>query len=243
MSVTRILKRYSQRGIYAFGPTRRLSYRLWTPGEKDSSLVDCQSLIHVGANEGQERYIYESLGLEVLWVEPIPDAFAKLQRNIRRISKQRAIRALLSNVSGQTLKLNISNNGGLSSSIFELAEHKTVWPGVHYVDQMECVSATLDDLLPLLPSPGALILDTQGSELMVLGGAERALREARTVKVEAADFKSYEGGCTDVELVGFLSTRGFELIDRRRFAQHPAGGGYFDLVFRRASGTDRTWAG
>src|SRR5262249_38164735 len=104
---------------------------------------------------------------------------------------------------------------------------------VYYVDQIECVTATLDDLLPLL-SPDALVLDIQGSELMVLAGGERALRHVHTVKVEAADFKSYEGGCTHDELIDFLTARGFELIDRRCFAQHPVLGGYFDLVFSRA---------
>jgi FkbM family methyltransferase len=226
-------KHHAKLGIYAFGPTRRLSYKLWAPGELDSALVDCHSLIHVGANEGQERYLYESKGLEVLWVEPIPAIFSRLKRNIRGIRKQHATKALLSNRSGQKLKLNISNNNGLSSSLFELAEHKTIWPDVYYVDQIECVTATLDELLPLLPSPGALVLDTQGSELMVLAGAESTLRQVRAVKVEAADFRSYEGACSDAELVSFLTARGFELTDRRRFAQHPAGGGYFDLVFRK----------
>jgi FkbM family methyltransferase len=227
------LKRYARRCIYAFGPTRRLSYKLWSPGEKEPALADCRSLIHVGANEGQERYVYESMGLEVLWVEPIPEVFARLERNIRGIRMQRAAKALLSDKPGRTRKLNISNNNGLSSSIFELAEHRTIWPDVHYIDQIECITATLDDLLPLLPSPDALVLDTQGSELMVLAGAEDTLRGVRTLKVEAADFRSYEGGCSDVDLVGFLSARGFELHNRRRFAKHPGGGGYFDLVFRR----------
>jgi FkbM family methyltransferase len=228
------VRRSVKRGVYAYGPARRLSYKAWPPANIELRLLGCDSLIHVGANEGQERYLYESMGLEVLWVEPIPEVFSTLARNIRGVRKQMATKALLSDKRGQTTMLNVSNNGGASSSIFELAEHKTIWPDVHYIDRIECVTTTLDDLLPLLPFPGALVVDTQGSELRVLAGGEKTLRQVRTVKVEAADFVSYEGGCKDVDLIDFLTPRGFRLVDRRRFADHPDGGGYFDLVFSRS---------
>jgi FkbM family methyltransferase len=225
---------YVKQGIYACGPARRLSYSLWPPAAKDMAFANCKSLIHVGANEGQERYLYESMDLEVLWVEPIPEVFARLVRNIRGVRKQRARQALLSDKSGQKLTLNVANNGGASSSIFELAEHRMIWPDVHYVDRIVCLTTTLDSLLPLLPSPGALVLDTQGAELLVLAGGERTLHEVGTIKVEAADFEAYSDACTDADLVDFLTPRGFRLIERRRFADHPAGGGYFDLVFAKA---------
>jgi hypothetical protein len=129
--------------------------------------------------------------------------------------------------------LNIANNDGLSSSLFALAEHKAIWPDVHHIDRIKCITSTLDDLLALLPSPDALVLDTQGAELMILAGGEYTLNRVRAIKAEAADFKAYEGGCTDRELIDFLNARAFQLIERRRFVDHPAGGGYFDLVFRR----------
>jgi hypothetical protein len=43
----------------------------------------------------------------------------------------------------------------------------------------------------LIPTPiDAIILDTQGSELLILKGAQATLRQASYVKVEAADFES-----------------------------------------------------
>ena len=172
--LARWARRTVKRGIYACGPVRRLSYKLRAPAEKEPALAGCKSLIHVGANEGQERYLYEFLDLEVLWVEPIPHVYSRLMRNIRGIRKQMGVQALLSDKPDQKLMLNISNNCGLSSSIFELAKHKVIWPDVHYVDRIECVTATLDSLLPLLPSPDALVLDTQGAEL----GARRGRAHA-----------------------------------------------------------------
>jgi hypothetical protein len=114
-----------------------------------------------------------------------------------------------------------------------LAEHRDIWPDVHYADRLECVTATLDSLLPILPAADALVLDIQGAELMALTGGEQTLRQARVVKAEAASFRSYKDACTDKDLIEFLTPRGFELVERRRFADHPAGRAYFDLVFRK----------
>ena len=68
----------------------------------------------------------------------------------------------------------------------------------------------------------------------MLAGGERTLRQVGLLKIEAADFKSYDGACTAAELIDFLAPRDFRLVERRRFAECPAGGGYFDLVFSRA---------
>lgn len=37
-------------------------------------------VVHVGANLGQERELYEHYGLNVLWVEPIPEVFEQLKK-------------------------------------------------------------------------------------------------------------------------------------------------------------------
>ncbi|HQZ44413.1 MAG TPA: hypothetical protein PK735_16105, partial [Flavobacteriales bacterium] len=40
-------------------------------------------VLHVGANEGQERQIYHEQGMKVLWIEPLPDVFEKLLHNLK----------------------------------------------------------------------------------------------------------------------------------------------------------------
>src|SRR5918993_5813804 len=52
-------------------------------------LRDTRGVIHVGAHVGQERERYSQYGLRVLWVEPLPDHFAALQRNIAAYRDQR----------------------------------------------------------------------------------------------------------------------------------------------------------
>ena len=211
--------------------------RLFT-ADPDKFLRDCKAIVHVGANAGQERDLYKSHDLRVFWIEPIPAIYERLVNNLRSYPKQTAIRALLADTPDQSVKLNISNNYGASSSIFDFALHKDIWPEVDYVDSLEMRTDTLDRLLErgfISGAIDALVLDTQGSELLVLKGSEAALGTVRYVKTEAADFESYRGGATAAEFEEFLNERSFGLIRSTIFARHPNGGNYCDLVFRKVA--------
>src|SRR5271170_285163 len=141
----------------------------------DRFLKACSRVIHVGANVGQERGIYDKYGLSVVWVEPIPAIYAELIRNIQPYPKQTAVQAILTDKVGDRVNFNIASNSGESSSIFDLALHTDIWPEVNYVAKIELQTNTLDHLIIERGLDGpvdALILDTQGSELLVLKGAE-----------------------------------------------------------------------
>ena len=100
-------------------------------------------VIHVGANEGQERGLYSQYDLDVLWFEPLPSAYEKLQQNLVGLPKQRAYQFAVSNYNGEAL-LYVTDNEGQSSSIRELYKHKDVWPDVHHVDTIRVYTITLD---------------------------------------------------------------------------------------------------
>ena len=56
--------------------------------DPDAFLHQVSGVVHVGANTGQERDLYQTLGLRVCSIEPIPDVFARLQqRSSRAISR------------------------------------------------------------------------------------------------------------------------------------------------------------
>ena len=204
----------------------------------DQFLRSCQRIVHVGANGGQERDLYNYYGLAVVWVEAIPAVFEHLLQNIHQFPKQSAIRALLADRPGNLIKFNIANNSGASSSMFELALHKDIWPEVDYVDQIELETETLDALLLYhhvdLAEIDAIVLDTQGSELLVLKGSQHLLRHISYVKVEAADFEAYKGGATVASIEQFLMGFSLRLVQKHEFARHPTGGGYYDLLFKRS---------
>ncbi len=115
--------------------------------------------------------------------------------------------------------------------------HRDIWPEVTFTHDVELVSSTLDEIVDQagmdFAGPGALVMDTQGSELLVLQGASKLLREVLFLKVEAADFESYLGCATEADLTSYLGDRDFRLLLKTPFAQHPAGGHYYELFFRR----------
>ena len=197
----------------------------------------CTRIVHVGANTGQERELYQSHDLSVIWIEPIPAVYEELVRNIKPYPKQIAIQALLSERAGDAVPFNVASNAGASSSIFDLALHKDIWPEIGYVDQIALRTETLDRVLAEHggESPiDALILDTQGSELLVLKGAGSVLDRVSFLMVEAADFEAYKGGATVAMIEDYLKAYSFRLVRKVEFVRHSSGGRYYDLIFARS---------
>lgn len=227
---------------------RRLSWRLGLAKGKNAFLADCRGVIHVGANSGQERDLYRKHGLSVVWIEPIPSVYRKLVDNIRGYRDQIAIEALVTDRDGAPYEFKVASNAGASSSIFELGGHKDVWPDITYVERIAMTSQTLPTALTQagvdIARYDTLVLDTQGSELMVLEGAAALLQGFRYIETEAADFEAYVGSTSASAIETFLASRGFDLIVRHenaKFRTQPdarkaAGGSYYKLLFKRRDG-------
>ncbi len=209
--------------------------RKYMEGDPSAFLRSCRSVVHVGANTGQERDLYARDNLDVLWIEPIPAVYAQLVHNIREYPHQRALQALITNRAGDMRTLNIASNNGASSSILDFALHKDIWPEIGYVSQMEIETTTLDDLKRggALGPVDAVIMDAQGSEHLVIEGASDVLASARYVKAECADFESYVGCATLEALSEMLNARGFQSVRKDAFAHRSAGGTYYDVLFRK----------
>jgi FkbM family methyltransferase len=202
-------------------------------------LSHVSGVLHIGANTGQERQIYDFFGLRVIWFEPIPLVFDLLKHNIKSLPLQKAYPYLLLSEKNQLTKLHVSNNGGASSSIYDFGQHKDIWPEVGYIGDIEVLSWTLAELFESdvinIHHYDSIILDTQGSELEVLKGAGEHLKNFRYIKTEAADFPSYVGGCTLEELSTHLKELGFREVNRKQFAEHPKQGAYFDVLYERTA--------
>jgi FkbM family methyltransferase len=194
-------------------------------------------IIHVGANIGQERHLYDDYGLAVLWIEPIPEMFAKLQENIAPLPRQRALQYLVTDRDGAVYPFHVANNEGASSSVFDFGLHRDIWPNVRFDRTISLEGITLPSLVEReridLKEYDTLVMDTQGSELLVLRGAGELLRHFRYVKLEAADFEMYAGCARLSETASFMTEFGFFELARRRFAQHATGGGCYDLVYEK----------
>lgn len=203
----------------------------------DGYLRQITGVIHVGANSGQEREIYDKHGLHVVWVEPIPEVFEKLKTNIEGFSKQRAFQYLVTDRDGGDYEFHIANNNGASSSILDMKHHREVWPNIDYVGILALKSVTLASLCEKeridFSQYQALIMDTQGSELMVLKGGVSLLPFFKYIKTEVPDFEAYAGCCQLADIGLFMEEQGFEEYSRHKFASRPNGGNYFDIVYRK----------
>ncbi len=196
-----------------------------------------RGVIHVGANLGQEREVYERNGLDVVWIEPIEDVFRRLSANIADCPRQRAFRYLVTDKNNEDVIFHVASNDGSSSSILELGDHRDIFPDVDYVSSFSMKTATLERVVELenidMSKYDFLLLDTQGSELLVLRGAAKLLPNFRFVQVEAADFDAYKGCCKVSDIESFMASHGFREVHRKRTSKHPNGGQYFELVFSR----------
>jgi len=177
--------------------------------DPDLFLQKVPGVIHVGANEGQERDAYAKHGLQVIWIEPIPEVFATLQKHLSVYSRQSAYQYLVTDQDGSEYAFHIANNGGASSSILDFKLHKDVWPDIAYEQTITLRGTTLASLLKkeaINPADyPALVMDVQGSELLVLKGAEAILPAFRFIKTEVADSEAYAGCCQLGDINAFLT--------------------------------------
>jgi len=222
---------------------KSLFYRIkghlyWRLHGLDFYLSKVRGVIHVGANEGQERDKYARRRLRVLWIEPIPEIYEKLRKNIEGYSGQTCLNNLVTDVDDKEYIFHVSNNSGISSSILDIAGHRSLFPAVDYSSHLHLRSVTLKTLLSRskvdVSFYNALILDTQGSELLVLKGAGGdLLRRFKFIQTEVADFESYEGGCKLNEMDAYMNDHGFHSWRKNCFKKGEVGS-YYDIVYARS---------
>lgn len=203
----------------------------------DRLLKKINGIIHVGANTGQEIKLYAQYGLPVVWIEPIPEVFETLQSNLAGVQKQIAIKGLVTDIDNKEYDFKLASNNGASSSILEFNLHQDIWPEVTFEKTIKLFSATLPSLLKNnninISDYDMLVMDTQGSELLVLNGAIPILKNFTYIKTEVPDFESYKGCCQLEDLQAFLSQHGYKEFSRHKFATHPNGGNYYDIVYKK----------
>lgn len=71
-------------------------------------------------------------------------------------------------------------------------------------------------------TPDVLKIDTQGSELLVLKGAEQSLRSVLVAEVEVSFFRRYVNQPVFAEIEHWMNERGFELVELHRLKRYRA---------------------
>jgi len=217
-----------------FNVTTRVLKRLYA-GPFDSFLKEVKGVIHIGANEGQEREHYKKYGLQkVLWIEADPEAFKKLKKNISQYKNQIALNYLVLNKKKKS-KFNISNSNGNASSVLEFSKHKKMYPNVKYIKKIFIQSYTLCNILKKekinLKNYQVLILDVQGSELRVLKGANKLLINFKYIKLECSNFEVYRDNPSINEISNYLKNYNFKEVKRIKIDQNESKEEVFDILF------------
>lgn len=202
-----------------------------------------KGVIHIGASRGQERQMYDSYGLNVIWIEALPDVYAELSTNIAEFPKQIALNALITDTIGTPTDFYVTNNGGLCSSIYDLHLHQEYAPNTRVSEVITLSSNTLDNLLSNIDVSlyDILALDVHGAEILVLSGASKILESCKYVIAEASDFEAYKGGCDIKDVSKFLYQRGFFETGRYYVYLGPKKvGSFFDVVYKNHLFDDET---
>jgi FkbM family methyltransferase len=138
-------------------------------GRFDNFLKNAKGIIHIGANEGQEREHYKKLGVKrVIWIEADPEIYKLLLSNIKKYKNNKAFNFLVSDKQKTKVQFNIANNNSNSSSILDLKEAKKLYPGLDYKKSIFLKSKNLKNIIYKkklnLNNFESLILDVQGAE-------------------------------------------------------------------------------
>lgn len=167
-------------------------------------------VLHVGAHLGQEKDFYSVLGVDVTWVEALPDIFEQLRSIISEYPRQTALLGLLSEKEGVEVEFRRSNDGGMSSSLFDFARGPEYQRGLKMETRLKLRTTTLTNLLEAnhLQPPSHWVIDVQGAELMVLRGATQILRDCYSMDIEVSTFDYYKDGSSFPELRAFLAKSG-----------------------------------
>jgi FkbM family methyltransferase len=177
--------------------------------------IEPKTLLHIGAHAGKEAATYKAAGIEhVVFVEAIPEIFARLEKNLEDYPDYVGFNAVCSDVVGQPITFNVSSNNGGSSSFLGLGNHAKIYPQIHYVEELHLITETADHMMETnFPEKtfDMMVLDTQGAEMHVLRGATKLLQSARTLWIEISESPLYEGGCTFEEVTAYVATFGFKL--------------------------------
>lgn len=183
------------------------------------------TVIDVGSNVGQfavaAAKIFE--GARVYCVEPQPDSFARLCRNVRKLRNITTFQAALGERDG-TAQLHV-NSHSHSSSILPLAEaHCAAFPLAVEVGTVAVEVTTLDRLfgsIELRP-PVLLKLDVQGYEARTLGGGANTLKAVDYTVLEASFKPMYEGEVLFLDLVRMMECYGFRFRSPVGWLSDPA---------------------
>lgn len=172
-------------------------------------LQNSSGVLHVGAHQVQERFLYEKYDLNVIWIEGDSQHIELSRLLLEPFPKQTLNQIMLSDEATIDTHFYVANNDGASSSLLDLvADHgfqNLSMKGTKIVDtQRADYFFSKEDIC----AHNHLVLDVQGAELKVLKGFGSLLGEFQSLYVEVSTYPIYKNGATFYEVSRYLETFG-----------------------------------
>jgi len=190
-----------------------------TYGKFDSYLKKSKGVIHIGASDGYERNLYKKYFVDkVIWVEADPAAYEKLKENISIFKSHFAYNYLMTDKDNVEYKFSITSDNGQSSSIFNFEDHSKMYPTLKIKNEINLKSITFKSFIKKydinLKEFSSLVIDTQGSDKIILDGMGDLIKYFQFIKIETAEFNMYKNYPKLNEISEYLKKFNFEEIRR-----------------------------
>lgn len=188
-------------------------------------------VMHVGAHKAEEIEEYISCGFDsknpIIWVEA-QDSLAN-QLKLKLDSKKNKIyRAVAWNKSDEELTFHITSKSA-SSSLFELGEHKEMYPDIEVEMSTTVRTSRLDEVLDPQDEFDFVVLDIQGAELQALQGLGERIAQVKWIFTEISRKELYKGATRFQDLEEFLTGNGY----KRVFTAWDRKAGWGDALYAR----------
>ena len=201
-------------------------------------------VIFIGSNDMREIDRYKDKYNCGYFIEPIPETFEVLKRNLEKCNKNYgteyiALNYLITNIDDKIYDFNIygqmhkvretpyGNNGASSSILTKNDKH--FWRNCDCKKQIKMKSIRMTTLFNKLnidiTKYTNLIVDTQGAELEVLKSFDDKLHRINYIKTEVSLVPFYKGAVLFSELNNYLNS--YDLYTRDKATTH------CDITYRR----------
>lgn len=175
------------------------------------------TIVHVGAHEGEERSSYLSKHWnnlsKIIWIEAQPTLAQKLRGSVNP-EMESVLNHAVWRKTGEVLSLKVTNNSE-STSLLKLADHSILYPNISVVTEIEVHTVRLDELIPTDFHCDFLNLDIQGAELAALEGLGTMISKFNMIYTEVNFIELYEDCPLVEDLDSYLKQFGFERISTR----------------------------
>jgi FkbM family methyltransferase len=181
--------------------------------------INVKGILHIGAHYAEEAESYKTCGVDnVIWIEADTDTFKVLNDKLSNYKNNKSFCFAASNLDGQELNFNVTNNGE-SSSLLELKEHLIEHPHISVINKKKVFTKKIDSFVKEenidLINYNFLNLDIQGAELLALKGMTESLNKIDYIYSEVNEKELYENCALIQEVDEFLLKYNFHRVETK----------------------------